>query len=273
MLVVKTTSPAISPSPAKLHPWKAAPSSRTSVALHRPCPPLRTCAKLCSSSVVYRLSTNYSTHDPALQRPSEIGGVGRAANECTTPYRPLLRKVDQREIRRRADGQAASATDPAAGAAAHRFDEAFQREPAAEDQLCVQRGEGRLVAEETGRGLLYWQLFLFRGVGSVVCRDEVEDAVAKGQPEACAVVLGPERGVDAVESVEGRDEIFCQSQVVGCGVGGDIGPVPEKPNEGGRKGRGDVGYMHLRPRLGGENEGRRRGGIFRAGRGAWDSGE
>src|SRR5919109_286370 len=133
MLVVKTTSPAISPSPAKLHPWKAAPSSRTSVALHRPllCPPLRTCTKLCSSPVVYRLSTNYSTHDPALQRPSEIGRVGGAAEKCTPPYRPLLRKIDECEIRRRAYCQAASGTDPAARGAAHCFDQAFQREPAA----------------------------------------------------------------------------------------------------------------------------------------------
>src|SRR5215216_325950 len=155
MLVVKTTSPAISPSPAKLHPWKAAPSSRTSVALHRPCPPLRTCAKLCSSSVVYRLSTNYSTHDPALQRPSEIWGVGRAADERTSPYRPLLRKVDERKICRRADGQAASGTDPPARGAAHHLYEAFKREPATENQIGVQRGEGRLVAEETGSGLLH----------------------------------------------------------------------------------------------------------------------
>src|SRR3712207_1212632 len=114
MLVVKTTSPATSPPPAKLQPSNAAPSSRTSVALHRPwlCPPLRTCTKLRSSSVVYRLSTNYSTHDPALQRSSEIGGVGRAADERTPPHRPLLRKVDEGEICWRADGQAASGTDP-----------------------------------------------------------------------------------------------------------------------------------------------------------------
>src|SRR5215210_3387915 len=156
MLVVKTTSPATSPSLAKLHPWKAAPSSRTLVALHRPwlCLPLCTCTKLCSTSVVYRLSTNYSTHDPALQRPSEIGGVGRAADECTPPYRPLLRKVDERKICRRADGQAASGTDPPARGAAHHLYEAFKREPAAENQIGVQRGEGRLVAEETGSGLL-----------------------------------------------------------------------------------------------------------------------
>src|SRR5688500_16767577 len=182
MLVVKTTSPATSPSPAKLQPWKAAPSSRTSVALLRP--PLRTCSKLCSSSVVYRLSTNYSTRDPALQRPSEIGGVARAAYERTPPYRPLLRKVDEREIRRRVDGQAAPCTDPTARGAAHRFDEAFQRERAAEDQFSVQHGEGRLVAEEPWCGLFYRQFFLFRGVGRVVCRDEVEEPVAKGQPKA-----------------------------------------------------------------------------------------
>src|SRR5918994_1498490 len=119
MLVVKTTSPAISPSLAKLHPWKTAPSSRTSVALHRPWLPLRSCTKLCSSSVVYRFSTNYSTHTPALQRPSQIGGVGRAADECSPPYRPLLRKVDEREICLGADGQAASGTNPAARGAAH----------------------------------------------------------------------------------------------------------------------------------------------------------
>src|SRR5215212_11179532 len=139
MLVVKTTSPAISPSPAKLHPWKATPSSRTSVALHRPWLSflLRTCSKLCSRSVVYQLSTNYSTHDPALQRPSCIGGVGRAADECTPPYRPLLRKVEEREICRGADGQAASGTDPAARGAAHGLYKTRQREPATEDQICV----------------------------------------------------------------------------------------------------------------------------------------
>src|SRR5215204_5626360 len=139
MLVVKTTSPATSPSPAKLHPWKAAPSSRTSVARLRPwvCAALRTCTKLRSCPFVYRLSTNYSTHDPALQRPSEIGGVGRAADERTLPYRPLLRKVYERKICRRADGQAASCSDPAARGAAHRFDEAFQRKPTAEDQMSI----------------------------------------------------------------------------------------------------------------------------------------
>src|SRR5919106_2264519 len=216
MLVVKTTSPATTPSPAKLHPWKAAPSSRTSVALHRSwfCTPLRTSTKLRSCPFVYRLSTNYCTHDPALQRPSEIRGVGRAADERTPPYRPLLRKVDEREIRRRSYGQAASCTDPASRGAAHSFDEARQREPFAEDQICVQHCEGRLVAEETWRCLFDRQLFLFRGVGRVVGRDEVEDTVAKELLEAGAVSLGPERRVDAVESVERGDEMLGQRQVV-----------------------------------------------------------
>src|SRR5215211_5894254 len=124
MLVVKTTSPATSPSPAKVQPSKVAPSSRTSVAL------LRTYSKLRSRSIVYQLAANYSTHDPALQRPPEIGGVGRAADESILLYLPLLREIDEREIGRRPDGQAPPATDPTSGSAAHRFDEAGQREPA-----------------------------------------------------------------------------------------------------------------------------------------------
>src|SRR5215210_2420975 len=155
MLVVKTTSPATSPSPAKLQPWKTAPSSRTSVAL------LRTYSKLRSSSIVYRLAANYSTHDPALQRPPEIGGVGRAADEGTPLHRPLLREIDEREVGLRPDGQAPPATDPTSGGAAHRFDETGQRKPAVEHQVCVECGECRLVAEEPGRGLLNRQLFLF----------------------------------------------------------------------------------------------------------------
>src|SRR5829696_10116653 len=110
-------------------------------------------------------------------------------------------------------------------------------------------------------------------MGRMVCCDEVEDAVAKGQLEAGAVALGPERRVYAVESVERRDDMVCQREVVGCRVGGDVGPVPEEADEGGRKSRGDVGYVHPGPRLGGEDESRRCGGIFRARRGAWDSGE
>ena len=70
--------------------------------------------------------------------------------------------------------------DPAARSAAHRLDEPCQREPAAEDQLGVERGEGRLVAEETRRGLLDGQLLLLRGVRRVVRRHEVEDAIAQG---------------------------------------------------------------------------------------------
>src|SRR5215211_6821467 len=132
MLVVKTTSPATSPSPAKLQPSKTAPSSRTSVAL------LRMYSKLRSRPVVYRLAANYSTHDPALQRPSEIGGVGGAADERIPPYRPLLREVDERKVGRRPDGQAPPATDPPARGATHRFDESGQREPAAEHQVRVE---------------------------------------------------------------------------------------------------------------------------------------
>src|SRR5215213_704291 len=203
MLVVKTTSPATSPPPAKLQPSKAAPSSRTSVARLRPS--LRMCSKLRSSPVVYCLSSNYSTHDPALQRPSEIGGVVRTAGERASSYRPLFREVDEREICRRADGQAPRTTDPPARCAAHRFYETRQREPAAEHEVRVERGEGRLVAEEARCGLFDRQLFLFPSMGRVVRSDEVEDALAQGPLDALTVAVWPERWVDAVESFERRD--------------------------------------------------------------------
>src|SRR5215211_9546806 len=105
-------------------------------------------------------------------------------------------------------------------------------------------------------------------MGRVVRCDEVEDAVAQGPLDAITVAVGPERWVDAIQSVEGGDEIFRQREMVGRRVGGDVGPVPEEADEGGREVRGVVGYMHLRRRLGGEDEGRRRGRILRTGRGA-----
>ena len=131
---------------------------------------------------MYQFATNYSTHDPAFQPPAEIGGVGGTADQRTPPDRPLLGEVNEREVRRRPCGQAAPITDPAAGAAAHRFDEPLEREAAAEDQVCVEGGEGRLVSQETGGGLLERELFLFGGVGRVVRGDEVEDAFAQGRP-------------------------------------------------------------------------------------------
>src|ERR671917_702201 len=155
MLVVNTTSPATSPSPAKVHPSKAAPSSSTSVARLRPWlrPLSSMCSKPRSCPVVYWLSANYSNHDPALQRPPEIGGVGGAADERAPPYRPLLREVDEREISRRADGQTSGSTYPPARGAAHRLDEPSQRKPATKDQVSIEDGESRLVAEEPWRGL------------------------------------------------------------------------------------------------------------------------
>src|SRR5215212_8333731 len=271
MLVVKTTSPATSPSTAKLQPSKTAPSSRTNVARLRPS--LRTCSKLHSSPVVNGLSANYSTHNPTIKRPPDIRGVGRAAGERASPYRPLFREVDEREICRRSDGQAPCATDPPARGAAHRLDEPSQSEPSTEHEVRVECGEGRLVAEEAWRGLLQRKLLLFRSVGRVIRRDEIEDAFAQGPLDAASVALWSERRVDAIESFERGDEIFRQREVVGCRVGGDVGTAVEEADEGGREGRGDVGYVHLRPGLGGEDEGRRRGRILRAGRGARKSRE
>src|SRR3712207_6584857 len=150
MLVVKTTSPATSPSPAKLQPRKAAPSSSTRVARLRPWfvpspgSTLRACSKSRSRPVVYRLSSNYSTHDPARQPAAQVGGVGGTADQGPLVHGPLLREVDEREVSRRPDGQAPPLPDPPARGTAHRLDEPRQGEPAAQYELGVERGEGRL---------------------------------------------------------------------------------------------------------------------------------
>src|SRR5215210_3733838 len=151
MLVVKTTSPATSPSPAKLHPSKTAPSSRTTVAR------LRLYSKLDSRPVVHQISTNYSTHDPTRQHSPQIRGVRRPAQERLPAHRPPLREVHEREVRGSSGRDPTSLTYPPPRSAAHRLDQPREREPSPEDQLRVEHREGRLVAQEPRRGLLEGQ--------------------------------------------------------------------------------------------------------------------
>src|SRR5215210_2983297 len=119
MLVVKTTSPATSPSPAKVQPANAAPSSRTSVARIRPW--LRTCSKPRSHPVVYRFAANYSIHDAARQGAAEIRRVGRTADHGVPSDGPLRGEIHEREIRRLSDLQATTLSYPTPRRAAHRL--------------------------------------------------------------------------------------------------------------------------------------------------------
>src|SRR5919107_1194678 len=242
MLVVKTTSPATSPSPAKLHPSKTAPSSSTTVARLRPC------SKRHSRPVVDQLSANYSTHYPARQPTPEIRRVRRAAQERLTAHRPPLREVREGEVRGSPCRDPTSLADPAPRRAAHRPDQPWERDPAPENQLGVEGGEGGLVPQKTRRGLLEGQLLLLRGVRRVIRRHEVEDAIAQGFDDPIAVYFRPEGRVYPVHSVERGDEPVGQRQVVRRGIRGDVSPVLEEPDESrGERGR-DVGYVDLRPR-------------------------
>src|SRR5919205_4156069 len=130
MLVVKTTSPATSPSPAKLHPSNTAPSSRTSVARLRPW--LRTYSKFCSCPVVYRLAADYGVHDSTRQGPSQIRRVVRSGDQSFPIHRPLLREVNEREVCRPANPEAPPLPDPAARTTAHSLDQTREREPTTE---------------------------------------------------------------------------------------------------------------------------------------------
>src|SRR5215212_2245664 len=210
MLVVKTTSPATSPSPAKLHPSKQAPSSRTTVAR------LRLYSKSRSRPVVNRLSANYSTHDPTRQPPPEVRGVRGPAQERLPAHRPALREVYERQVSRSSGRDPASFTDPAARSATHRLDQARERELPLKNQLRVECREGRLVAQETGRCLLEGELFLPLGVRRVIRRHEVQDAVAQSLDNPIAVLLRPEGRVYPVHTVKRGDEPVGQRKVVRC---------------------------------------------------------
>src|SRR5215218_1562821 len=225
MLVVKTTSPATSPSPAKLHPSKTVPSSRTTVARLRPC------SKLHSYPVVEQLSANYSTHYPTRQPTPEIRRVRGSAQESVTAHRPPLPEIHEREVRGRPYRDPTTLADPAPRRAAHRPDQPWERDATPEDQLGVERGEGRLVPQETRRGLLEGQLLLLRGVRRVIRGHEVEDAIAQGFDNPLAVFFRPEGRVYPVHPVERGDEPVGQRQVVRRGIRGDVSPVLEEPDE------------------------------------------
>src|SRR5215218_651968 len=267
MLVVKTTSPATSPLPAKLHPSKTVPSSRTTVARLRPY------SKLRSRPVVYKVSTNYSTHYSTRQSPPEVRGVRRLAQERLTAHRPPLREIHKREVRPFSGRDPTSFTHPAPRRAAHRLDQPREREPALENQLRVKRREGRLVSEETRRCLLEGQLLLLGGVRRVIRGHEIEDAIAQGLDNPLAIFLRPEGRVYSVHPVERGDQLVRQRQVVRRGIRGDVRPAFEELDEGRRGSGRDVGYVNLCPRLRREHERRRRRRVLGAGWRARDPGE
>src|SRR5215217_8684520 len=268
MLVVKTTSPATSPPPAKLHPSKTAPSSRTTVARLRPYSNLRS-----RPVVVYKLSTNYSTHHPTRQSPPVVRGVRRPAQERLPAHRPPLREVHKREVRPFSGRDPTSFTHPAPRRAAHRLDEPQERDPTPENQFRVKRREGRLVSEETRRCLLEGQLLLLGGVRCVIRRHEIEDALTQGLDNPLAIFFRPEGWVYPVHPIERGDQAVRQRQVVRRGIRGDVRPIFEVPDESRRERGRDVGYVDLRPRLGREHERRGRRRVLGAGRRARDPGK
>src|SRR5918994_3680889 len=241
MLVVKTTSPATSPSPAKLHPSKTAPSSRTTVAR------LRLYTKLRSKAIVDQLSSNYSTHYPARQPPPEVGGVRRSAHERLPAHRPLLREVNERQVRRTPNHDTSSLADPPSRRTAHRLDEPRKRDRTSHNQLRVERRKGSLVAQETRRGLLEGQLLFLRGVRRVVRRHEVQHAVAQRIGYAVTIILRPEGRVHPEQPVERGDEPVRQREVMRGGVRAYVRPALEETDKRRRSRGRHVSNGYLRP--------------------------
>src|SRR5215210_5147229 len=176
MLVVKTTSPETSPSPAKVQPEKDAPSSSTTSARLRPTSPrLRSCSKLCSYPVVHQFTADHRTHDTPLEPPPDVRAVRGTAHERARQDRPLLGEIHERQVRggSRRDPASTTASDPAFRGARHHLDEPRERDPPTLHKLRVERREGSLVSQEPGGGLLQRKLFLFGGVRRVVRGHEI----------------------------------------------------------------------------------------------------
>src|SRR3569833_956951 len=118
MLVVKTTSPATSPSPAKVQPEKAVPSSKTTNARLRPC--LRPCPKPRSYPVVHQFASGHRTHAAPFELTPEKQAVRRPTHEGVRPNRPPLGEIHERQVRRRTRKDPVSLTlDPSSWGARH----------------------------------------------------------------------------------------------------------------------------------------------------------
>src|SRR5215217_331896 len=188
MLVVKTTSPLTSPSPAKARPEKEVPSSNTTNARFRP--RLSPDSKPCSRSVVHRIATDYRGHDASLEPPSEVRAVRGPTAQGVLPDRPLFREVHEHEVRGRTRKDPTSpAPDPTPRSAGYGLDEARERKFSAVHQLRVECREGRLVPQKAGRGLLQRELLLRRGVWGVVRSHKVEGTVLKSLPDPEPVAI------------------------------------------------------------------------------------
>src|ERR687894_1855043 len=143
MLVVKTTSPDTSPSPAKVQPEKEAPSSNTTSARLRPASPvLRPCSKLLSDLVVHQFAADHRTYDPPLEPPPEIWAIRGPANGRLCPHGPFLGEIHQRQIRRRPWGDPVrAAPNPVPWRQGHRLDQLRERKLPALHELRVERRE------------------------------------------------------------------------------------------------------------------------------------
>src|SRR5215204_5640857 len=258
MLVVKTTSPATSPSPANVQPEKDVPSSRTTSA--RFCLCLSFCFKPCSCSIVNKLAADHRTHHAPLELPPEVWAVGRPTDHRTRPNRPLLGEVHERQIRRSPRKHPAVATvlNPTARRASHCLDEAREREPSALHQLHVEHRECRLVPQKARRSLLQRKLLL--GGRRIIKKKKQNDnnTTPQSLPDLKPVVIRPQRRVDPVKPLQCADQLVGEGQMVWRGVSRHVRPPLKEAKERRREPGAHVGYVNLRPGLRRQYKRRRR---------------
>lgn len=129
------------------------------------------------------------------------------------------------------------------------------------------------MAEEAGRGFFEWEILFLGGVRRVIRGDEIEHAASESVPHSVPIPTRSKRRIHPVKPVERRDELVGEREMMRRRVGGNVALPLEEADEGRRKFGAHVGDVSLRPRLGGEDEARRRRDVLRARGDAGESGE
>ncbi len=128
---------------------------------------------------------------------------------------PRLLEVEQDEVRRRADRDP-RALEPEGSrrAGAHPLEHRLERDKPGADEARVESREGGLEAGDPEGRLLERHVLLVPRVGSVVCRDRADRAVAERLDQGAPVLLGTQRRVHLHVRIERAHGLVGQAEVV-----------------------------------------------------------
>ncbi len=96
----------------------------------------------------------------------------------------------------------------------HGSEDAFAHEPQNERQ-------GRFQTDHAICGIFEFQVLFNRAVRRMIRSNNIDGPIGKPGLYRLDVLGPPERWIDLVDRVEGRDQFFGKSKIMGCGLGAD----------------------------------------------------